>query len=86
MIFAPLEAIFAPLIDPLVDLISLPDIGFTISVSFEDRSPVGMWLCVLFDVCFYTVPCRRLDEGGSRHALRLVATWYHQLDHHSTYM
>lgn len=37
VLFSPFEAIFAPLIDPLVDLIGLPDIGFGISVSFDGR-------------------------------------------------
>ena len=37
VLFKPIEAIFEPLIDPLVDLISLPDIGFSVSVSSEDN-------------------------------------------------
>lgn len=41
VIFSPIEAIFEPLVDPLVDLIGLPDIGFSVSVSFDDN-PQGM--------------------------------------------
>lgn len=40
VLFSPFEAIFEPLVEPLVDLIALPDIGFSISVSFEG-SPQG---------------------------------------------
>lgn len=61
MIFSPLEAIFAPLIDPLVDLIGLPDIGFSVSVRFEDLMPGNAALCM----CVVSImPCRRLDDVG----------------------
>ena len=48
VIFSPLEPIFAPLIEPLVDLIGLPEISFSISVSFEDGSPENAVLCACF--------------------------------------
>jgi len=43
VIFSPFEAIFAPLIDPLVDLIGLPDIGFSVSVSPKESQNGVLW-------------------------------------------
>ena len=47
VIFSPIEALFAPLIDPLVELIGLPDIGFNSqSVSFGRRPARNAVVCL----------------------------------------
>lgn len=68
VVFSPFEEILAPLIDPLVDLIGLPDIGFSASVSSKD-SQNGMWWCghaAAYDFDHATRAYRWLGIVGSR--------------------
>lgn len=62
MIFSPIEPIFAPLINPLVELIDLPEIGFTISVSFEDSSAGNVALCEYVYVANHAMQTIQGDE------------------------